>query len=71
MTIEFIKKAKKDQKTGEENISKIVTQMLSEIEIGGEEKVKEVIKLTQEATDSFSSNPKFSIKNMNKVILFP
>ena len=26
MTIEFIKKAKKDQKTGEENISKIVTQ---------------------------------------------
>lgn len=41
MTIEFIKKAKKDQKTGEENISKIVTQMLSEIEIGGEEKVRE------------------------------
>ena len=41
MAIEFIKKAKKDQKTGEENISKIVTQMLSEIEIGGEEKVRE------------------------------
>ena len=41
MAIEFLKKAKRDQKTGEKNISKIVTKMLSEIEIGGEEKVRE------------------------------
>ena len=41
MAIEFIKKAIKNKKTEEKNISKIVTQMLSEIEIGGEEKVRE------------------------------
>jgi len=41
MAIEFLKIAKKNQKTGEGNIYKKVTQMLSEIEIGGEEKVRE------------------------------
>ena len=43
--------------------------LIADYIIYGQEKVNEVIKLRQEAIDSFPSNPKFSIKNMNNVIL--
>ncbi len=38
MTTEYMKKAEKSASTGEDDTRKIVTQMLSEIEAGGEEK---------------------------------
>jgi len=57
MAIEYLKKAKKDQKTGEENISKIVTQMLSEIEIGGEEKVREFTENLDKYTGNIVVSP--------------
>ena len=41
MTIEYLKKAEKSAATGEDDTRKIVAQMLSEIEAGGEEKAKE------------------------------
>ena len=44
MAIEFLKKANKNPKTGEENVSSIVTEMLSAIESGGEDKVREYAK---------------------------
>ena len=44
MAIEFLKKANKNPKTGEENVFRIVTEMLSAIESGGEDKVREYAK---------------------------
>jgi sulfopropanediol 3-dehydrogenase len=41
MTIEYLKKADKSATTGEDDTRKIVTQMLAEIEAGGEEKAIE------------------------------
>ena len=41
MTIEYLKKAEKSAATGEDDTRKIVAQMLSDIEAGGEEKAKE------------------------------
>ncbi|MCP4077008.1 MAG: histidinol dehydrogenase, partial [Gammaproteobacteria bacterium] len=41
MTIEYLKKAEKSAATGEDNTRKIVSEMLSEIEAGGEEKAIE------------------------------
>jgi len=41
MTIEYLKKAEKSATTGEDDTRKIVAQMLSEIEAGGEEKAIE------------------------------
>ena len=41
MTIEYLKKADKSSSTGEDDTRKIVAQMLSEIEAGGEEKAIE------------------------------
>jgi sulfopropanediol 3-dehydrogenase len=41
MTIEYLKKADKSASTGEDDTRKIVAQMLSEIEAGGEEKAIE------------------------------
>jgi sulfopropanediol 3-dehydrogenase len=41
MTIEFLKKAEKSATTGEDDTRKIVSQMLSDIEAGGEEKAIE------------------------------
>jgi sulfopropanediol 3-dehydrogenase len=41
MTIEYLKKAEKSSSTGEDDTRKIVAQMLSEIEAGGEEKAIE------------------------------
>jgi len=41
MTIEFLKKAENTPKTGEDDTRRIVTEMLAEIETGGEDKVRE------------------------------
>ena len=41
MTIEYLKKADKSATTGEDDTRKIVSQMLSDIEAGGEEKATE------------------------------
>ncbi|MFT5549946.1 MAG: sulfopropanediol 3-dehydrogenase, partial [Candidatus Azotimanducaceae bacterium] len=41
MTIEFLKKADKSATTGEDDTRKIVSQMLSDIESGGEQKAIE------------------------------
>ncbi|MCP4489628.1 MAG: histidinol dehydrogenase [Gammaproteobacteria bacterium] len=41
MTIEYLKKAKKSATTGEDDTREIVTQMLSDIEAGGEQKAIE------------------------------
>jgi sulfopropanediol 3-dehydrogenase len=41
MAIEFLKKAAKTPQSGEENTRRIVTEILSAIESGGEDKVRE------------------------------
>ena len=41
MTIEFLKKAENTPKTGEDDTRRIVSEMLAEIEVGGEDKVRE------------------------------
>ena len=41
MTVEYLKKADKSSTTGEDDTRKIVSQMLSDIEAGGEEKAIE------------------------------
>ena len=41
MTIEYLKKADKSASSGEDDTRKIVAQMLSEIEAGGEQKAIE------------------------------
>ena len=52
MSIEFIKKAKKNSATGEDNTRQIVSSMLAEIESGGEQKCREyALKL-----DNYSGN---------------
>ncbi len=52
MTIEYLKKADKSATTGEDDTRKIVAQMLSEIEAGGEEKAIEYA----EKLDNYSGN---------------
>ncbi len=44
MTIRYLKKASKTAATGHDDVSKLVTDMLGEIDAGGEEKVKEYTK---------------------------
>ncbi len=52
MTIEYLKKAEKSSATGEDDTRKIVAQMLSDIESGGEERAIEyAVKL-----DNYSGN---------------
>jgi len=52
MTIEYMKKAEKSASTGEDDTRKIVSQMLSDIEAGGEEKAIEYAK----KLDNFTGN---------------
>ena len=52
MTIEYLKKAEKSATTGEDDTRKIVAQMLSEIEAGGEEKAIEYA----EKLDNYTGN---------------
>jgi sulfopropanediol 3-dehydrogenase len=52
MTVEYLKKADKSSSTGEDDTRKIVAQMLSEIEAGGEEKAIEFA----EKLDNYTGN---------------
>ncbi len=52
MTIEFLKKADKTATSGEDDTRKIVSQMLTDIEAGGEEKAKEYA----EKLDNYTGN---------------
>jgi len=52
MTIEYLKKADKSATTGEDDTRKIVAQMLSDIEAGGEEKAIEYA----EKLDNYTGN---------------
>jgi sulfopropanediol 3-dehydrogenase len=52
MTIDYLKKAEKTAATGEDDTRKIVSEMLSAIEAGGEEKVREYA----EKLDNYTGN---------------
>ena len=52
MALELLKKATKNPQTGEEDTRRIVTEMLSAIESGGEDKVREYA----ENLDNYTGN---------------
>lgn len=57
MTIEFLKKAQKTASSGEDDTRKIVSEMLAEIEAGGEEKAREYAEKLDDYTGNIVVTP--------------